>query len=369
MLRTMAALARTGPGFDPDRVLSLQFFPVGQQYGDDAAVIELQQRLLDRFRAIPGVSGAALASQIPFGGNGDCYGFHAQGYMKPNTADDPCVERYGITPGYLRVMNIPVVAGRAFTDADTAKSEPVLLISQSTARAVFGGDDPLGTRVRIGGADSGDWRTIVGVVGDVHHDDLTEATGPSMYTPETQFTDSFLTAVIKSSTADAGALAAPARAAMREIEPAAPVYAVATVGALLAKSIAEQRFVMRLLGGFALVSLLLAAVGLYGVVSYGVSQRAREVGVRMALGAQKADVVRLVLVSGLTPVAVGVAAGLAAAAAATRAMGSLVYGVSPNDPLTFAGAALALAMVALLAHLVPIRRALRIEPASALRAD
>jgi putative ABC transport system permease protein len=245
----------------------------------------------------------------------------------------------------------------------------VLLISESTARAVFGNDNPIGAQVRVGASDGGPWRTVVGVVGDVEHDDLTTPPAPAMYNPQTQITDSFLTAVLKSSTADAEKLAAPARAVLRELDPAVPVYAVATVSSLVAASSAPQRFVMRLLGGFAFVAVLLAALGLYGVIAYGVAQRTREVAVRVALGARNSDVLRLVLSSGLRLVGFGVVVGLAAALVAAPYLGALVYGVSPVDPLTFASAAALLTAVALVAHWLPMRRALRIDPAIALRAE
>jgi putative ABC transport system permease protein len=369
MLRTVAALAVASPGFTADRVLSAQFSLVGQSYAEDPAVRAFQTRLVEKLRAIPGVESAVLADQIPFGGNYDCRGFHVQGRIKPNPEEDPCIERYGVTPGYGRLMNIPLVAGRGLLDSDTATSQAVVLISKATAREVFGNDSPLGAQVRIGGADRGPWRTIVGVVGDVHHADVTAPVTPAMYLPEEQFTDSFLVAVVKSSTADASRLAGPVRAAIRALDPKVPVTQVAALQDLVVESAASQLFVTRMLAGFAAIAVLLAALGLYGVVSYGVAQRTREVGLRVALGAQRRDVLRLVLGSGVTLVAAGSAAGLVAAFAATRALGTLVFGVSHVDPVTFAGATLLLIVVGLLAHWVPVRRALRIDPASALRAE
>jgi putative ABC transport system permease protein len=369
MMRTVVALTHTSPGFNSSRILSLQFSLVGKAYAEDPAVVVFQNRTLEKLRAIPGVASAALAGQIPFGGNGDCWGFHANGRMKPNPVDDPCVERYGITRDYLSVMDIPIAAGRGFDETDTAAGQVVILISQSTARTVFGQDNPIGAQVRIGNATRGPWRTVVGVVGDVHHDDVTEPLAPAMYVPQTQFTDSYLTAVVKTATVDPATVAAAARAALRDLDPTVPVYQVATLSSLIDKAGSQQVFVMRLLAGFAIVAVLLAAVGLYGVVAYGVAQRTREVGVRMALGAQRADVTKLVLSSGLSLVAIGVAAGLGAAFAATRYLGTLVFGVSPVDPPTFAAAAAVLTVVALAAHWIPIRRALRIDPSSALRAE
>jgi putative ABC transport system permease protein len=365
----VAALAAADPGFAAERVLSAQFSLVGPAYAEDAAVRAFQARLLERLSAIPGVASAALAGQIPFGGDYDCRGFHAEGRTKPNPEADPCIERYGVTPEYRRLMSIPLVAGRDLLASDTAAAQPVMLVSQAAARAVFGNDSPLGARVRIGAADRGDWRTIVGVVGDVHHADVAAPVTPAMYVPEEQFTDSFLVALVQSSGADPSVLAGAVRAAIRELDPKVPVTRVAAVPDLVAGAAASPRFVTRLLAAFAAMAVLLAAVGLYGVISYGVTQRTREVGVRMALGARRADVFRLVLSGGATLVCAGVAAGLAAALAATRMLGSLVFGVSAVDPLTFSAAAVVLFAVALLAHAVPIRRALRIDPAMALRAE
>jgi putative ABC transport system permease protein len=370
MLRTVAVLTRASPGFDASRFLTLRFSLTGNAYmGEtgDRAVLAFQDRLLEHLRAVPGVAGAALAGQIPFGGVDDCWAFHARDRMKPNPADDPCVERYGISRDYLRVMDIPILAGRAFDDTDSATSAPVILISQATARAVWGSSNPIGAQVRIGSSTR--WRTVVGVVADVHHDDLTTPPRPAMYNPQAQITGGYFAVVVKSAGNDAAALAGPVRAVLRQLDPSIPVYQIATLSTLVAKSAAQRLFVTRLLGGFAIVALLLAAIGLYGVVSHGVAQRTRELGVRIALGAQRHDVLRAVLSSGLLLVGIGVAGGLAAAVAATRFLGALVFGVSPMDPATFAGAAALLIVVALAAHWVPARRALRIDPATTLRAE
>ena len=369
MLRTVAALTRVDPGFDAARVLTLQFSLVGKAYAQDDAVVLFGDRLLERVRALPGVEAASLAGQIPFGGNFDCRGFHAKGRMKPNTSDDPCIQRYGVTAEYARVMGIPLRAGRFFQSSDTASAQPVIVISESTARAVWGDDDPIGTPVRLGSASEGPWRTVVGVVGDLHHDDLTEPVAPAVYTPQAQFADSFLVAAIKTTTNDAGTLAVPVRSAIRELDPKVPIYEVATLEALVAESSSQRVFVMRLLGGFAATALLLAGIGLYGVLSHGVAQRTREVGVRVALGARPADVMRLVLSHGAILVGVGLTAGLAGAFASTRFLESLVYGVSTIDPITFGGAAVLLALVALVALYVPVRRALQVDPVIALRQE
>jgi putative ABC transport system permease protein len=369
MLRTVSALVRTSPGFNPDRIVALSFSLVGQAYAEDTAVVAFQDRAIQQLRALPGVGAVSLAGQVPFGGNGDCRGFHTNGRMKPNPVDDPCIERYGVTPDYWRLMGIPVIAGRTFTDADAATSQPVIVISESTAKLVWGTDSPIGAQVRMGSHTVGPWRTVIGVVADVRHEDLTAPPTPAMYTPQSQFADSFLVALLKSSTAEPETLVRPARAVFRALDPSVPIYDVATLPDLVAKSSAERRFVMRLLAAFAAIAVFLAAIGLYGVIAQGVAQRTREVGVRVALGAQRRDVLALVLAGGAKLVAAGVIGGIVAAATATRSLGTLVFGVSPMDPLTFGAAAVLLIVVALGAHVLPIRRALRIDPEAALRAE
>ena len=369
MVRTVNALMQTDPGFEPSGVLSLQFSLVGRAYAEDAAVFAFQNRFLEKARALPGVEGVALAGQIPFGGNNDCRGFHALGRMKPNTAEDPCIELYGSTPEYLTVMGLRLKRGRFLTDADSLAAQPVLVISESTARLVWGEDDPIGSQVRIGPADAGAWRTVVGVVGDTQHDDLTSAPTAAMYLPQAQSTDSFLVAVVKTSAADPRALIAPLRGVLKELDPSVPAYEVAMVEERVAQAAAERVFVARLLAGFAAIAVLLAAIGLYGLVSHGVSQRTREVGLRVALGARPVDVVRLVLARAAALIAAGLLGGLGAALLATRFLDSLLVGVEPHDPTTLAGAVLVLLVTALFAHWVPLRRALAIDPAAALRHD
>jgi putative ABC transport system permease protein len=369
MLKSLARLARVDPGFNAERVLTLQFSLIGEAYREDAAVLQFIERTVERVRALPGVEAAAAAGQIPMGGNGDTWGFHIEGMMQPNPADDPSAERYSVTPEYFRAMGIHLKRGRLLTAADTASSTPVMVVSESTERQLFKGVDPIGRRVRTGDAASGPWRTVVGVAGDVHHSDLTVAAAPQMYLPQSQVTDSFLVLTIKSATREAAALVPAVRAALRELDPSVPIYEVATLEELLARSLAQRRFVMTLLGGFAALALVLAAVGLYGVVSYTVAQRTREVSVRVALGASPADIMRLVLGSGMTTVATGLAAGVAAAAVLTQFLESQLYQVNALDPATLATSVLALTAIAAFAHWVPLRRALRVDPALSLRQE
>jgi putative ABC transport system permease protein len=369
MLRTLAALTHANPGFTSDGVLTMRFALTGRAYPSDEASIAFQQRVLERMRTLRGVQDVAVAGSVPFTGVDGCWAFHAQGRMRFNPADDPCVERYGFSGDYFRVMNIPVIAGRSFTAEDIASSLRVILVSASTARLVWGSGSPLGAQVRIGSATGGAWRTVVGVVGDVHDRDLTTLPAPAMYTPETQITSAYLTLVARARNGDASSLAPDARAVIRSLDPLIPVYGVAPLSSLIRESASERVFVTRLLSAFAAAALLLAAVGLYGLVAYSVAERTREVGVRVALGARRSDVVRLMLSGGLRLIGAGVLSGLLAAVAGARVLTTLIFGVRSTDPLTLGSAVGLLVAVGLVAHAVPLRRALRIDPASALRAE
>ncbi len=369
MLKSVERLMLVDPGFRADGVLTMNFSLLGRAYREDAAVLDVIDRVVRQVQALPGVEAAAIAGQIPLGGNGDRWGFHVEGRVPLNPEEDPAVERYSVTPGYFRVMGIPLERGRLITDADRAGSLPVVVVAESTARWVWPGQDPIGQRVRIGSATDGPWRTVVGVAGDVHHADLAAAPTLQMYMPQAQMTDSFLVLTVRSVTSEPAALAPQIRDVLHRIDPAVPIFGVATMSDLVSKAVADRRFVMELLGAFAIVSLVLAAVGLYGVVAYLVAQRTRELGVRIALGARPADVLRLVLGSGLATVLAGLVIGAVAALLATRALGTLLFDISATDPLTFATAAATMAVVATAAHLVPAMRALRINPVTALRQD
>jgi putative ABC transport system permease protein len=368
MLRSVGRLLQVDPGFDPRQVLTAQFSLVGRAYAEDPVVSRFIDRVVERVRALPGVEAAAATGQIPMGGNYDQRGFHIEGRIPANTADSPMVERYSVTPGYFSVMRIPLRSGRLFTDADRVDSQPVLLVAESTAQKLWPGEDPIGHRVRLGEADKGPWRTVVGVVGDVRHFSLHETPTLQMYAPQTQITDSFVVLTIRTSVA-ADSLIPSVRGVLRELDPAVPVYETVRLEDVVARSIGERRFVMQMLGAFAVLALLLAMVGLYGVVSYMVAQRTREVGLRVALGAEPRDILRLILGRGMSTVATGILVGLGAALLLARWLETLLYGTEPHDPLTMAAAAGILAAAALAAHVVPIRHALRVGPAAALRQE
>jgi putative ABC transport system permease protein len=369
MLKSVGRLLQVDPGFEPDRLLTMQLSLVGTAYREDAAVRSFINQVVDRVTALPDADAAAISGQIPLGGNQDTWGFHIEGRIPANPAADPEVERYSVTPDYFRVLGIPLRKGRLITDDDRADGLPVIVLGESTARALWPGEDPIGRRVRIGPAESGPWRTIVGIVGDVRHADLASAPTLQMYLPQSQVTDSYLVLTVRTAGGPPSALTAQLRSVIREMDPAVPIYSVATMDALLLNTLSERWFVLQLLSGFALIALLLAAIGLYGVVSYTVSQRTREVGVRVALGARRLDILRLVLGSGAATVAAGLSAGVVAAALTTRFLDALLFDVQAGDPWTVGGAVVILTLVALCAHLLPARRVLRVDPVIALRQD
>ena len=366
MIRSVGRLVGVNPGFDPDHVLTMQISMVGQAYAKDEVVSAKTDEMVEKLGALPGVAAVAAAGQIPLGGNGDRWGFHVQGRVV--TPEDPSVERYSVTPDYFSVMRIPLQRGRLFTDADRAGAEPVMLVGEQTARTLWPGADPIGQHVRIGSATTGPWRTVVGIVGDVRHRELAAPPTMQMYTPQAQVTDSFLVFVIRAN-GDAAILAAEARRAIWSVASDVPVYAVTPLADLVAQSVGPRRFVMLLLECFGAAALLMTAVGLYGVISYTVSERTREIGIRAALGASRGDIVRLVVGSGLSVVAAGLAAGVLAAAGATRYLQSSLYGISTTDPATFAAVVVVLFLVTLVAQGIPIARALRVDPAVALRQE
>jgi len=365
MIRSVANLLGVHPGFDANGVLTMQISMVGAAYAKDEAVVQKTDQMIARLKALPGVEAAASAGQIPLGGNGDTWGFHVEG--RPAGPEDPSVERYSVTPEYFSVMRIPLRRGRLFTDTDRAGAENVMVIGEQTARTLWPDAEPIGQHVRIGGYD-GPVRTIVGVVGDVRHQELAAAPTMQMYTPQAQLTDSYLTMVIRSG-GDPSALAGEARRAIWSVASDVPVYQVAPLTELAARSVGWRRFVMVMLELFGAVALLMTAIGVYGVISYSVAERAREIGIRAALGAAPGDIVRLIVGGGLAVVAAGLGAGIVVAIAATRFLESSLFEVSATDPATFAAVAGMLLLVALVAQAVPIGRAMRVDPSIALRQE
>jgi len=365
MYRTVDRLLHVDAGFNAHNVLSMGVSLVGPAWAEDAAVRAFQGDLLSQVRALPGVEGAALAGQIPLGGNMDRWGFHIEGRTYPSEAEAPDAERFSITPDYFRVMGIPLRAGRLITEADVTDGAKVMLVNETAARTLWPDGSPIGAGVRIG-SKTNPLRTVVGIVGDVRHYELGVPAKPQMYLPQQQVTDSFLVLVVRSAT-DPATLAAPIRRIVTGLGHDVPVYDIKTLDERLAQSVASRTFLLFLLGLFAVTTLVMAAVGLYGVVSQSVGARRREFGIRLALGAARRDITWLVMRRGLFFVALGVVAGLGASMLLGRALGTQLYETTPTDPLTLAGAVAVLFGIGLLSHVGPLRRATKVDPVVALR--
>jgi putative ABC transport system permease protein len=365
LLESFRRVSAVSPGFDADHVLTLEVSLPASRYPEEAQQARFFDAALEKLAALPGVEAAGASTVVPLVSGDEIYSFVIDGRPEVPVSDLPSANYYAASADYFRTLGIPLRKGRYFTEADTAAAAPVAIIDESFARRYFPGEDPLGQRLRIGnrGAVA---REIVGVVGEVTHYALESGPTTAMYEPYRQQAQDSMTIVLRSRT-DPAALTTAARRAVLEVDPAQPVYDVRTMDQVIAGSLADRRLPMLLLAIFAGAALLLAALGLYGVVSYAVAQRTHELGVRMALGAGRADVVRLVLSHGMGLALAGVGLGLCAALLLTRAVSRLLFGVQPTDPIVYGALSVGLVCVALVASLLPAHRATRVDPLAALR--
>jgi predicted permease len=370
VVESLRHLVAEPPGFDPEGVLTAEINLPAKRYPSPASREQFFKSLVPRLAALPAVSEAALVTPLPFSSDSITTRLSVLGRDQA-PADQPRSVYHAATPGYFGVMRIPLLRGRLLGESDTREAPAVVVVNESFARTVFPGEDPIGRRVRIGvRAADGDPELfeIVGVVGDVHHGTLGRAMEPELYVPATQHTWGWGVLALRTRT-DPAALAAAVRREVSRLDPELAVIAPSTMRERLAASLAAPRFVASLLSVFAAVAAALAAIGLYGVLATTVVQRAGEIGVRMALGAQMADVLGLVVGEAARMAGVGIVVGLVVATGLTRLMAALLFGVGPRDPITFATVAGALFAVALAAALVPAWRAARIDPATALRRE
>jgi len=358
------------PGFDPDGVLTAEINLPARRYPTSASRTQFYASLLSRLASLPGVSTAAIVTPLPFSSDSVSTRLTVVGRDQA-PADRPRSLYYAASAQYFRTMHIPLRRGRLLSEGDTREAPPVAVINESFAARVFPGEDPLGRRLRIGvSADDGDPDTfeIVGVVGEVHQGNLARPTEPEVYVPQAQHTWGW-TAVVVRTTVEPQALAATVRREVSRLDPELAVIATATMRDRLASSLAAPRFVAALLSLFAGVAAALAGIGLYGVLATTVVRRTGEIGVRVALGARVADVLRPVVGEAARMAGVGIAAGVAAAIGLTHLMAALLFGVGPRDPRTFLAVAATLFAIAVAAALVPAWRAARIDPAVALRRE
>ena len=365
LINSFKRLLDVKPGFDPETVLTMQLFLSGSRYAENYQQTAFLGQALEQIKAIPGVVSAGLVNSLPISG-GVATDFEIVGRPAPDAGDEPSADIRIIDTDYFRAMKIPLLDGRWFDERDTASAQKVMVINETMAKRHWPGQDPLGKRVTM--KDWGDPLTgeIVGVVGDVKANGLESESRSMIYWPYTQFPTGFNRIVIRTE-GDPSSVIAAVKRQVWSIDSGQPIADIKTMDQVLSSSVAQPRFNMALLGGFAMAALALAAVGIYGVISYSVTQRTREIGIRMALGAERRDIVGLIMRQGIALTVAGLAAGLAGAAALTRLMSSLLFEVSATDLPTFAGVSLLLSAVAMLACYVPARRAMKVDPMVALR--
>ena len=365
MLRSLLGLQRIDPGFEASGLLTGEIALPEVRYDSGEKQQQFFEQVLERVRALPDVTAAGATRVLPLAG----YDWTGDLFVEGRAGNQFNGLRHKtITPGYLETLGLPIVDGRSYSPADDARAMPMILINQTLARRAFPGEDPIGRRIRFSDRSGAVWRTIIGVVGDEKQDALKEPTEPEVYWSHLQSAESRMAIVMRTS-GDPAALASGLREAVTSLDPQVVVADIAPMDALIARSLTRERFSATLIGTFGAAALLLAAVGIYGLAAFLVTSRTREFGVRLALGASRADVFGLVLRQNLGLAALGLACGMALVLSLSHVVGSLLYGIGPRDPLTLAGSALVLLAAAVAASLIPARRAVRIDPATALRAE
>ena len=367
LLRSLVRILQVPPGFDPKGAIAFDLDLPGTRYGKPEQSARFFRDLLPKLNALPGVVSASAVVPLPFSDDSIGTSFDIEGRPVPKS-EQPGTQFRCVGLDYFRTMHIPLISGRTFTASDTRGSAPVIIINQTLAKRFFPNENPIGKRIQPGISDTGDtvMREIVGVVGDVRHRRLWRAPDPETYAPYDQVAIGGMTIVVRGD-ADPQALIPMIRIEVKRMDSELPLYNVRTLEDYVAGSVAQRRFTALLLGIFAAVAMLLAAVGMYGVISYGVAQRTHEIGVRIALGAESADVLRLVVGQGLRLTLLGVALGCLGALGASRFLSGLLFGVAGDDPVTFGAVATMFLAVALVACYVPARRAMRVDPLVALR--
>lgn len=364
MIRSFIRLQRVNPGFNPNNALVVNIALPGRKYPNSDHHLAFFSQLVERTSALPGVVAAGLTQSLPIQGD-YLLGFNIQGRPPAPPGEDKSTNYYAVTPGYFKAMGIPLLRGRLFTEQDNNNAARVAIINETMARQYFPDEDPIGKGISVTQGPER-FREIVGIVGDVKQYGPAQPSTLQTYEPYLQMPFSAVSLVVRTES-NPVSLSGAVRSEVLAIDKEQPVSRIRTLDQIISGSVQQQRFLMLLLGVFAAVALILAAVGLYGVMSYAVTQRTHEIGIRMALGANAGNVLRLIVGHGMMLALIGVAIGLAGAFAVTRLMATLLFSVSTTDPVTFAGISVLLTGVALVACLAPARRAIKVDPMQALR--
>jgi putative ABC transport system permease protein len=367
MARSFLRLQDVNPGFDPQRVLTVGFFLPSTKYKDGPAIVSFYNDLLNKAESLPGVVSASAIDTLPLDTGGNVLGFVIENRLPQNPAENTAdAEVRVVTPDYFRTMEIPLLSGRLFEAQDGPDATQVIVINQTMANRYFPGEDPIGKRINLGNPQTNGWLTIVGVVRDTRHQGLNVEPYSQMYGVHTQGPRRSLNLVLRTA-GDPSSLVTAIRSRVAEMDQDLPLSNIRTMDQILAESILRPRFNMLLILIFALVAMTLASVGVYGVISYSVSQRTHEIGVRIALGAHPRDIFRMVVGQGLKLALAGVGVGVIVSFGLTRVLAGLLYGVQATDPLTFASISAGLTVVVVMASYIPALRATKVDPMISLR--
>jgi putative ABC transport system permease protein len=364
MIKSFLRLQEMNLGFNPDNVLAVNLSLSSFKYPEDRQQVTFFQEALERLQSLPGIQSAGATTGLPLTLNLNGSDFRIEGRPDPEAGKEMIINTRSISPGYFRTLGIALIKGRDFSDRDKSDAPKAAIINNDLARIYFPNEDPIGKRITFD--DGGSWMSIVGIIEDVKQLGLDSSAKPEVYFPYLQVAALSMSLVVRTAS-NPLSLTAAVKSQIQMIDKDLPIDDAKTMQQLLAESISGRRFNMLLLTVFAVVALVLAIVGIYGVMSYAVTQRTQEIGIRMALGARAADVLKLVVKNGMSLALIGVGIGLAGAFALTRLMASLLFHVRPTDAVTFAGVSICLIVVALLACYVPARRATKVDPLVALR--